>query len=271
MPKIADFSTDTQNANRGTERGHYALDESLRRYGAGRVDDWCPGPGIRFIYVLLDPENYDVRYVGASNNPNRRLKQLCWRVAESRVTNTSRWIAGLRQRGTRPLMAVLEVTSEQWGERERFWIQYFLDRGAPLTNVFAGGNGGSIFVSEKTRRKIAKNACHPQSKETRRRISDSKRGMRFSQEHRDNLSKRKREFFANVANTFALSRHWAVLNDEQVREVWRLARDGAMSQKEIADRYGIPASTVSEIKHGKRYKHALVGLCEDVAMRFTDE
>lgn len=36
MPKIADFSTDTQNANRGTERGHYALDESLRRYGAGR-------------------------------------------------------------------------------------------------------------------------------------------------------------------------------------------------------------------------------------------
>jgi len=36
MPKIADFSTDIQNANRGTERGLYALDESLRRYGAGR-------------------------------------------------------------------------------------------------------------------------------------------------------------------------------------------------------------------------------------------
>lgn len=36
MPKIADFNTDIQNANRGTERGLYALDESLRRYGAGR-------------------------------------------------------------------------------------------------------------------------------------------------------------------------------------------------------------------------------------------
>ena len=36
MSKISDFTTDSHNANKGTQRGLRALDTSLRQYGAGR-------------------------------------------------------------------------------------------------------------------------------------------------------------------------------------------------------------------------------------------
>ena len=36
MAKLRDLTPDSENANRGTERGRYALETSLRKYGAGR-------------------------------------------------------------------------------------------------------------------------------------------------------------------------------------------------------------------------------------------
>lgn len=36
MAKLRDLTPDISNANRGTERGRYALEASLRKYGAGR-------------------------------------------------------------------------------------------------------------------------------------------------------------------------------------------------------------------------------------------
>lgn len=36
MAKLSDLRPDAQNANRGTERGRYALEASLRKFGAGR-------------------------------------------------------------------------------------------------------------------------------------------------------------------------------------------------------------------------------------------
>lgn len=36
MAKLSDLRPDAQNANKGTERGRYALEASLRKFGAGR-------------------------------------------------------------------------------------------------------------------------------------------------------------------------------------------------------------------------------------------
>ncbi len=36
MAKLSDLTPDASNANKGTERGRYALEASLRKYGAGR-------------------------------------------------------------------------------------------------------------------------------------------------------------------------------------------------------------------------------------------
>lgn len=36
MAKVADLTPDTQNANKGTERGGAMIEDSLRRFGAGR-------------------------------------------------------------------------------------------------------------------------------------------------------------------------------------------------------------------------------------------
>jgi len=36
MAKLSDLTPDASNANKGTERGRYALETSLRKYGAGR-------------------------------------------------------------------------------------------------------------------------------------------------------------------------------------------------------------------------------------------
>lgn len=88
------------------------------------------------VYTLIDPRDNTVRYVGITAGPiNRRL-------AEHLVGNDGNkakiaWVSELNQLGISPIIKPLEEVKgrKETLEREQYWIQYFLDRGAPLTNI----------------------------------------------------------------------------------------------------------------------------------------
>ncbi|HYT28756.1 MAG TPA: GIY-YIG nuclease family protein [Ktedonobacteraceae bacterium] len=111
------------------------------------------------IYALIDPRDKTTRYVGISKDALVRLAQHM-----NEVENRKRaWLFDLKQQGLQPHIEILEtVISDQDVvslalEREEYWIQSFLDAGAPLTNVRLG---------------------NPQARHTRRRGEfNPKRGM----------------------------------------------------------------------------------------------
>lgn len=199
-----------------------------------------------YIYTLSDPDTKEVRYVGKSVNPKRRYYvHTC--IQTGLDTHCKRWIGKLKSENKKPIMEIIEeIITDNWQDREIYWISYFRKVNTNLTNMTVGGDGVP---------------CIPIEIELDRRIkvSEARKGMHFSEEHKLHLSEKKKEYFSNPKNKEVLSRHWSVLNDNQVLEIYELANRGKISQRQISRMFGIPQSSVSEIKYKKRYVHAFSG------------
>lgn len=97
-----------------------------------------------FIYKLIDPETNEVRYVGKSNNPKRRLAAH-YNKARYRPTHKFNWIKALKDKGLKPILEVIEeVSIDLWKGREKFWIKFYKQEGHNLTNYTQGGDGLSF-------------------------------------------------------------------------------------------------------------------------------
>lgn len=93
-----------------------------------------------FIYRLKDPRNPDdilcSRYIGRTSNPNLRMMQhlLC----DGHNQDKDAWIKELSNLRLEPFFEIIEVIYEGKAytrEREKYWIQYYLDQGCQLTNI----------------------------------------------------------------------------------------------------------------------------------------
>lgn len=96
---------------------------------------------IIYIYALLDPDTDEVRYVGKTDNTNRRLSRHI-HVAENDNPAKVKWVTSLKANGKIPKMVILEESApDTWVDREKHWIAYYRASGAALTNLSSGGHG----------------------------------------------------------------------------------------------------------------------------------
>lgn len=138
-----------------------------------------------FIYVLNDPRDGRVRYVGKSDNPHKRWIQHCIKLGSR--THKVHWIQELKSLGLKPELEILEeVPVAGWEAVEREYIRVFRMVGMNLTNNTDGGEGSSgILVSRETRERIGKaSKGRIVSEETRAKISITGRGKKRSPEQR---------------------------------------------------------------------------------------
>lgn len=92
------------------------------------------------VYVLVDPSDNTVRYVGVTTNPRRRRSRHRG-LSEGGNRLLTQWKASLHERGLRPLMAVVDsATGDTCGLLEAKWIAYYRRLGR-LCNVYASGDG----------------------------------------------------------------------------------------------------------------------------------
>ena len=101
------------------------------------------------IYTLTDPETNQIRYVGATNNPKRRLA--AHSTLSRHVKNSyhlSRWLVQILSKNKKPIMGIIETFPydyKTWEVRENFWINFYRQRGFDLTNTKAGGPCAPTF------------------------------------------------------------------------------------------------------------------------------
>lgn len=207
-----------------------------------------------YIYALVDPFNRKIRYIGRTNDPERRLKEHLGNY-HRKDSYCQRWIQSVLRQGKQPRLKVIEECNEDtWKVRECHWIAFYRAKGYQLTNITDGGDGvyPIPFEKEAVRREA---------------ISLSRKGMKFSDSHRKNLSlSANLKYKKNPELKKNLSKKWGKLTDDQVLEVHELANSGEMPLSKIAAQYKIPQSSVSEIKNGKRYAHAF----ENVRVKKVD-
>lgn len=155
------------------------------------------------IYCLTSPDiPGEVRYVGQSLQPQRRLK-VHLREAAAR-DNTSHKLSWLRSLQEDPLLVLLEVvTADQASIAEEKWITHFIDRGHRLTNTFLKPTAPGIMTSEAVKRGWSDSS---NLERNRKRSSDvGKRTIAYARSHayKDPKWQLKREERQRIADASA--------------------------------------------------------------------
>ena len=97
---------------------------------------------ITYIYFLAFPAE-NIRYIGKSDNPQKRLNK---HIQEARYRNKNHkdhWINSLDEK---PILTIIEeVPYVLWQEREIYWIDFYTKSGHKLVNGTEGGEGSNGF------------------------------------------------------------------------------------------------------------------------------
>lgn len=152
------------------------------------------------IYGLIDPRTEELRYVGKTVNPARRMSD--YRNPLRGKSHNKNWLLNLKEADLEPEMIIIEeVDRSVWKESEIFWIAYFRSIGCNLNNHREGGNG---FDSEEV---AHYNRTRVNSPSTRRKYAErtaKKNAKTWKLLHPDgneeivtDLQKRCREIFEN--------------------------------------------------------------------------
>jgi predicted GIY-YIG superfamily endonuclease len=87
------------------------------------------------IYQLIDPRDNLPHYVGITDHPERRFSEHVSGRFQSASHHT--WMKELRIAQLEPIMQIIEAlicTAQEAQEREKHWIQSYLQAGHPLIN-----------------------------------------------------------------------------------------------------------------------------------------
>lgn len=96
------------------------------------------------IYILIDPRNNSVRYVGKANNVSQRYKAHLNKARKHQV-HKANWIKQLKTLGLKPILEVIDVVPiDNWTFWEKYWIGQMKAWGFDLLNYTLGGDGATF-------------------------------------------------------------------------------------------------------------------------------
>ena len=112
---------------------------------------------VSYIYALCDPDTGYLRYVGKSDNPQKRLSSHMAESVRSNFCRRHHWIVGLVKSGLTPTLIILEeVQRHEWVSAEQFWIASMRLAGCDLVNGSDGGEGNkNCRLSAITRQRMS--------------------------------------------------------------------------------------------------------------------
>jgi hypothetical protein len=131
------------------------------------------------IYALSD-ESGEIRYVGKTKQYlKQRLYSHIKECYSGRKSHKISWIKSLLKNEKRPIISTLDTVEEDnWEYWEKYWIEKLRNEGCNLTNLTEGGQGGNGYSH---------------TEESKQRMSESKRGVKLSDEHKKKISEKLKE------------------------------------------------------------------------------
>ncbi len=93
-----------------------------------------------FIYGLLDPDTYEIKYIGQSAQGISRFNFTMNKSSLNIVSPKTKWIHGLLEKNKIPLFKIIEICEfHELNQKEIYWISKYEN----LLNVALGGVGGN--------------------------------------------------------------------------------------------------------------------------------
>ena len=207
---------------------------------------------VTHIYILKDPFNNEVRYVGKSDNPKERFIE---HIKKSKYTKTykNNWIQNLLKNEKKPILEIIDIINiNEWSEKEKYWIKYYKDKGCNLTNLTEGGDGGNFgdkinkLISEKLKGRVF-------SKETIKLMSESAKKRKLTDEGRKSLSEKrkgeKNSMFGRKQSKYCIESKYKPLNQYDLNGNFI---KGWGSLKEVSEYLSINRNTIRMCANNQR-------------------
>jgi predicted GIY-YIG superfamily endonuclease len=177
------------------------------------------------IYGLLDPITSEMRYIGYTSDPRRRLRQHHSKQNLKKKSHKNSWIKSILKKGFDVEIVILEEceTRIQASQAEIAQIAYHKSIGTRLTNTTAGGDGhpGHKLSAEARKKISASLKGHGCSEQTRAKISASKRNP--TPEARRNISAGQRRPRSHCKFGLPIIENVKKLYSEGVT-IWKIAK-----------------------------------------------
>lgn len=209
-----------------------------------------------YIYGLLDPFTFKVRYIGKSIRPKQRLTNQC---NEKSKTHRCNWIQNILRCGRKPIQIILQELDDKddWQKVERRWIFVAKKYGWSLVNTTDGGDGVLNLSGESKMKMIAtwKGRKHKPESIEKMRKANIGRKYSFSTSKKHSLQMKKRK----ITWADKLQKANRKFTDEQLININKELKNG-MSVIELALKYNVHRTTISKIKAGtyKTFKQKTV-------------
>lgn len=147
------------------------------------------------LYYLKHPTTREIRYVGITNNPEKRYSDHRSASKGNKYHHLPiyRWWRKLAKQGLEPAMEILKsgLTKEEAEQAEIETIELYRKYSNRMLNITAGGNLSRVGVplSEETKKKLSEaNKGKTLSEETKRKVSKAVKDRLSSEEARKKIS-----------------------------------------------------------------------------------
>jgi hypothetical protein len=188
---------------------------------------------MRYIYTLSDPKTLDIRYVGQTNDINRRfndhISSSINENSESYNTYKSNWIRKIIKSGSKPIIYIIDecVTLDESNYLEKYYIEKYTNDGYRLTNSYVSD---VTEFSIETRKKMSKAKLgksleeivgEEKAIELKRKYSDKMKLNNINKSN-DPLVKKKisdtlKQYFSNPENHWAYGKKMSDEHNEKLR------------------------------------------------------
>lgn len=213
-----------------------------------------------YIYILRQPSDLAIRYVGKSAKPKKRLWEHITEARSGTQCHRSNWLRKLLAEGSRPILEIIEqATGETWTEREQYWIAFYRAQGCRLVNATDGGEGTlGLIPTEEHRAKISEaNRSRNHSPATRAKMGAAHKGKVVSVETRAKIAEE------NKSRTGRPKSAPAPPKEYQRSAEWRAKIGEANRRRKLSDatkqriseaNSGRAHSEESKLRMGQRYE-----------------
>ena len=199
-----------------------------------------------FIYGLIDPFTFKVRYIGKTINLKQRFDR---QMNERSNTHRCHWIQSLRKKGKKPTQVVLQQLNddEDWQSAEIKWIAIAKKYGWDLVNGTDGGDGVLNVSGEGRARMLATWKGRKHKPETLIKLSASSKGRVKPEKAKDIVSQKMKGRKIGWADKLQVANR--KFDDNLIDDVLNDLK--TMKVKDVAEKYGVHRTTISKIKLGE--------------------
>lgn len=207
---------------------------------------------ISYIYILIDPIDQKIKYVGKTDHPIKRLNEHI-RKHKYTITYKNNWITKLLNNNLKPILEIIDIVPfKEWGFWETYWITQIKSWGFNLYNLTLGGEGGNfgILSNKKISQKLKNRKF---SDETIKKMSNSAKKRKISEEGRKKLSESRK----GEKNSMYGKKQSTYCKESKYKPVVQLTQTGEIikewkSLKEVNEYLSINRNSIRMTCNGQR-------------------